>query len=357
MLTGAATGRQQQVSVFTATTANALRHWNILTPSGEAIGRIPSTGLRQYYAKDHLGSTRAVVNESNAIVERHDFDAYGMELAGRGLVGTPVLNERYTGHQWDAETGLLYAGARFLDPAIGRFLSVDPLEDADEQVGLSPYQYGWNNPLTNTDPDGKCPNCVTAAIGAVTGGVVGGLIETGKQTYNQLRENGSVSLSGYDGSAIGGAAVRGAITGGVAGATGGLGLIGTSGSLAAAEVAGGAIDRASRGQNALDAAAVATDAFSGAIAGAAASGVKKVLDGPAGQALQQKAKEVAVSWPVRQLTLKLGEARYAVREQLFRSAQKINETAVSTTRSAAKAAAASGTAATINRTRDHRERE
>ena len=60
VLTGAATGRSQQVGVFTGTSGNALRHWNILTPSGEAIGRIPSTGLRQYYAKDHLGSARAV---------------------------------------------------------------------------------------------------------------------------------------------------------------------------------------------------------------------------------------------------------------------------------------------------------
>ena len=158
LLTGSATGRSQQVGVFTGTSGNALRHWNILTPSGEAIGRIPSTGLRQYYAKDHLGSTRAVVNESNAIVERHDFDAYGMELQGRGLVGSPVLNERYTGHQWDGETGLLYAGARFLDPAIGRWLSVDPL--ADKYPAWSPYNYALNSPLLLRDPDGRAPCCL-----------------------------------------------------------------------------------------------------------------------------------------------------------------------------------------------------
>ena len=159
LLTGSATGRSQQVGVFTGTSGNALRHWNILTPSGEAIGRIPSTGLRQYYAKDHLGSTRAVVNESNAIVERHDYDAYGMELAGRGLVGTPVLNERYTGHQWDAETGLLYAGARLLDPAIGRWLSVDPL--AGDFPAWAPYNYVMGNPVSKNDLDGKCfPNCL-----------------------------------------------------------------------------------------------------------------------------------------------------------------------------------------------------
>ena len=74
-----------------------LRHFNLLLPSGEVFGRLMGTASRHYYAKDHLGSTRAVVDYSGTVVERHDYDAYGMELAGRGMAGTPVLNERYTG--------------------------------------------------------------------------------------------------------------------------------------------------------------------------------------------------------------------------------------------------------------------
>jgi hypothetical protein len=38
-------------------------------------------------------------------------------------------------------------------------MSPDPLADHPNQIGLSPYQYGWNNPIYWTDPDGRCPLC------------------------------------------------------------------------------------------------------------------------------------------------------------------------------------------------------
>lgn len=82
-------------------------------------------------------------------------------LGGRSRVDSPVMSERYTGHQWDAETGLLYAGARYLDPAIGRWLSVDPL--AAEFPAWSPYNYVMSNPLSNTDPDGRDVVCQSEA--------------------------------------------------------------------------------------------------------------------------------------------------------------------------------------------------
>lgn len=62
---------------------------------------------------------------------------------------------KFTGKELDSETGLglYYFGARYYDPAIGRWLSVDPM--ADKYPFLSPYNYVANNPLNIIDPDGR----------------------------------------------------------------------------------------------------------------------------------------------------------------------------------------------------------
>ena len=84
-----------------------------------------------------------------------------------------------TGKEQDAETGLYYYGARYLDPRAGRWLSGDPAvseyipsapvnDEARKRneslpgmggvfnyVNLHVYHYAGNNPVKYTDPDGK----------------------------------------------------------------------------------------------------------------------------------------------------------------------------------------------------------
>jgi RHS repeat-associated protein len=59
---------------------------------------------------------------------------------------------KFNGKELDEETGLYYYGARYYDPKVSIWLSVDPL--AEEFPSWSPYAFCNNNPLYYTDPTG-----------------------------------------------------------------------------------------------------------------------------------------------------------------------------------------------------------
>ena len=64
---------------------------------------------------------------------------------------------KYNGFELQGDLGLgLYDyQARYYDPALGRFTSIDLL--ADSMRRYTPYSYAFNNPVRFTDPDGMAP--------------------------------------------------------------------------------------------------------------------------------------------------------------------------------------------------------
>jgi len=115
---------------------------------------IPSPAKVLHYHADHLGTPRLITGNGGAQVGSHHYYPFGMEILGGTNDGERL---KFTGHERDAAT-LDYMHARYYDPSMGRFLSVDPYRvSAKPHVPLTwnRYTYAVNNPLRFVDPDGR----------------------------------------------------------------------------------------------------------------------------------------------------------------------------------------------------------
>lgn len=132
------------------------------------------TGRWFYYLKDHLDSSDYVMTSDGVPVEQMLYRAYGTEHQPEVLSTAWADHEedvadqkprekthhRFTGKYLDDATGLYYYGARYYDPALGRFISPDPLYMSDPErcvtntIACTLFAYANNNPMAFIDPTG-----------------------------------------------------------------------------------------------------------------------------------------------------------------------------------------------------------
>jgi len=151
-----------------------------------------------YYYTDPVGTAVAMADAVGAVRWRAEYLPFGEESV---LLAQAPNDRTFVGKSLDGETGLVYFGARYFNPWLGRFVSPDPIGPVDaatQEVNLrhlaapqclNPYAYGNNNPYRYVDPNGETPLIVVAlaaAAAGAAGAAIASYLETGSVDVNYV---------------------------------------------------------------------------------------------------------------------------------------------------------------------------
>ena len=214
---------------YRGTTLEAIYH-----EEGRLTPKTSTTWQYEYSIRDHLGNTRVtfadkdgdgkinVTNTSaNEVLQENHYTPFGLELGYAWMNDAALVDSKYRfgGKEFNADFGLKLNdyGARWYDPAVARWTSVDPL--ADSYAPYSPYNYTLNNPIRFVDPDGRSvKSTIVEDNGDDTYTVVGGNANDGDNNVYVVNSEGqksytlgesltSHSFFGEDGEAVVGAVI------------------------------------------------------------------------------------------------------------------------------------------------------
>ncbi len=128
---------------------------------------------------------------TQTIAATYTFTTFGEKLLTDELIFNPW---RYASKRLDPETGLIYFGKRYYDPALARWITIDPAGFIDS---VNFYQYVYNNPFRYTDPNGEfaiplfiwaigtsLPSLSAIITPIIYGAVTGAVLWTGYKTVD-----------------------------------------------------------------------------------------------------------------------------------------------------------------------------
>ena len=94
--------------------------------------------MQFYYHPDHLGSSSYITNLDGEVVQHIEYVPFGEVFIEErnNIWNTPYL---FNAKEFDEETGLYYYGARYYDPRLSLWLSIDPKEEKYSNVSTYCY--------------------------------------------------------------------------------------------------------------------------------------------------------------------------------------------------------------------------
>ena len=152
--------------------------------------------LQFYYHPDHLGSSSYITNLDGEVVQHIEYVPFGeVFIEERNSIwNTPYL---FNAKEFDEETGLYYYGARYYDPRLGLFLSVDRY--AEKYPNAMAYNYTINNPINLLEINGDSVAVLKAPKGAGGAGHMAILIQKENKKWALWSKNGTNQSSGFSG--------------------------------------------------------------------------------------------------------------------------------------------------------------
>jgi len=155
--------------------------------------------------RDHLGSTREILDDTYTVVAKYDYSAWGEVTK---LSGTIDADRLYTGylHFADSDTPLHLAPYRTYQPELGRWLSRDYMGETGPD-GTNTYAYTQNSPVNFIDGTGlwtTAPQAlaVAAAVGAGAGAFEGAVTSVAFQAIENGLNQGCDESGGIDGGRV-----------------------------------------------------------------------------------------------------------------------------------------------------------
>lgn len=180
--------------------AKSFRYYQL---GGQRVGvRVGQPGVAHklyFQAGDPHGTSHLQWDASNTSTRTKRYtDPFG-NSRGPGAA-TWVDDKGFLGKSHDPALGLTHVGARAYDPALGMFLSLDPLLNTADPLSLNGYSYANNNPVNLADPTGLANSCVK--LGECTSGAnpAGGVVvPTGPNPESSPSSGSSSAGSGSSG--------------------------------------------------------------------------------------------------------------------------------------------------------------
>jgi len=113
----------------------------------------------EYIIKDQQGNARVSMEEQNGVAvvrQENSYYSFGLSMPGNAIPTAANKNLYNGGDEWQDDFGdlpdLQQTFYRMYDAALDRFIAVDPVAEASEDMTV--YQYALNNPIIFNDPLG-----------------------------------------------------------------------------------------------------------------------------------------------------------------------------------------------------------